>query len=96
MSETAKQVILASVRNIGPLISFEELLLTLYGSKKRIARSGATITADNARKWIDELVTEGRLERVALFKKTCSGDSPITAFDVPAKPRTTRISSCTD
>ena len=87
VSETAKQVILASVRNVGPLVSFEELILTLYGSKKRIVRSGAKITSDNARKWVDELVSEGRLERVELFKKTCSGDSPITALEIPEREK---------
>lgn len=85
MSETAKQVILASVRNVGPLVSFEELMLTLYGSKRRILRSGAAITVDNARKWVDELVAEGRLERVELFRKTCPGDSPITALEIPER-----------
>lgn len=85
MSETAKQVILASVRNVGPLVSFEELMLTLYGSKRRILRSGAAITVDNARKWADELVAEGRLERVELFRKTCPGDSPITALEIPER-----------
>jgi hypothetical protein len=83
MSEIAKRIIISSIEVDGPMSSFGDVFDVLVSRRRRIENGGAQVTSENANRWIEELIAEGRLQRVPMFRRTRHDDDPIVTISLP-------------